>query len=399
MSQPTGVHALVRRSHEERVLAVLRELGALSRAEIATRVQLSRTTVSEITNRLLERGAVIVVDTDATSREGSGRPAERLALDPASGQFMGIDFGQRRVNVAVADASHDVIASGTARYEESAAWDERVRRALDLIAALSAETGIHYGALHAIGIGVPGWGNRGAADDVGALFAREFGARTIVDNNVRFAGLAEALRGRPAAVNDLVYLRLSDGVGGALIIGGRLLRGSKGFAGELGHITADPDGLMCRCGKRGCVETIASVPAILAACRAAGIGVETLDDLAAAAAIAHPIVERVLREAGVIVGRALGTVAMTLNPTEIVLGGEITRAAPVLLEQIRATVTYELSWGLDTVPVVRAAELSDEGGALGALSAVFQESPLVPIYLDSADRDSALPNQMQRSIS
>ncbi|WP_328708821.1 Lrp/AsnC family transcriptional regulator [Microbispora hainanensis] len=112
---PNGVHALVRRSHEERVLRVLRQNGAQSRNEIAARVGLSRTTVSEITSDLLGRGAIRVVDTDAVERVGSGRPAERLALDPASGQYMGVDFGHRRVNVLVADAAHDIIASGTAR--------------------------------------------------------------------------------------------------------------------------------------------------------------------------------------------------------------------------------------------------------------------------------------------
>lgn len=397
MSQPTGVHALVRRTHEERVLVALREVGALSRADLAAKVDLSRTTISEITNRLLERGAIIVVDTDAGSREGSGRPAERLALDPASGQFMGIDFGHRRVNVVVADASHDVIAFGTTRYEELATWDERERRALDLIERLGAENGIHFGALQAIGIGVPGWGDRAIAAGVGTLFAQAFGTRTIVDNNVRFAGLAEALRSRTEAVNDLVYLRLSDGVGGGLVVGGRLLRGSTGFAGELGHITADPAGQMCRCGKRGCVETIASVPAILAACRAGGVDLHSLDDLRAAAAIAHPLVERVLRAAGVAVGRALGTVAMTLNPREIVLGGEIITAAPALLDQIRSTITYELSWALDAAPLVRASELSDEGGALGAVAAVFQQSSLLPTFQDAASPAPATP--MQRSIS
>lgn len=398
MSQPAGVHDPARNTHEERILAALRERGALSRAALATTVQLSRTTVSETTTMLLERGAIIVVDTDAGSRAGSGRPAERLALDPASGQFMGIDFGHRRVNVVTADASHDIIASGTARYDESAAWDERERSAFQLIEQLGSEKGIHFGALQAIGIGVPGWGDREISDSVGTRFAQTFGARTIVDNNVRFAGLAEALRGRPNAVQDLVYLRLSDGVGGGLVIGGRLLRGSTGFAGELGHITADPAGLMCRCGKRGCVETIASVPAILAACRAEGVDVQSLADLRAAVAIAHPVVERVLRTAGTAVGRALGTVTMTVNPSEIALGGDIITAAPVLLEQIRATLTYELSWALDTAPVVRAAELSNEGGALGALAAAFQQSPLLPTYQDAAEPTSAAAG-MQRSIS
>src|ERR1044072_4122604 len=103
---PPGAHALVRRSHEERVLRLLRQHGAQSRSEIATRVGLSRTTVSEITSDLIGRGAIQVVDTDAVEPVGSGRPAERLALDPGWGQYMGVDFGHRRVNVLVADAAH-----------------------------------------------------------------------------------------------------------------------------------------------------------------------------------------------------------------------------------------------------------------------------------------------------
>src|SRR4051794_8786998 len=122
MSTSSGAHALIRRSHEERVLRALQQSGALSRGEIADRVGLSRTTVSEITSDLLDRGAITIVDTDAVGRVGSGRPAERLALDPGSGQFMGVDFGHRRVNVAVADAAHEIIASGTARYAKTAGW-------------------------------------------------------------------------------------------------------------------------------------------------------------------------------------------------------------------------------------------------------------------------------------
>lgn len=227
MSMMTGVHALVRRTHEERVLSVLRDRGAMSRGEIAALVGLSRTTLSEITGNLLGRGAIIVVDTDAGLREGSGRPAERLALDPDSGQYMGVDFGHRRVNVVVADAAHEVIASGTARYEEEAEWPERLASAFDLIERVGAEFGIHLGALQAIGIGVPGpfishqslakrelWGSRKLADDVDVAFSERYSAAVIVDNNTRFAALAEAIRSSGGAVDDLVYIRISDGVGG-----------------------------------------------------------------------------------------------------------------------------------------------------------------------------------------
>lgn len=384
MPKPNGVHAIARRTHENQILAVLREHGALSRGDIALRVGLSRSTLSQITGDLVERGAIIVIDTDAAGRVGSGRPAELLALDPASGQFMGVDLGHRRVNVVVADASHEIIASGTRRYAESSEWSERITEAFDLIDQLAVETGVHFSAVQAVGIGVPGWGDRSVADGVGDAFAARLGAAIIVDNNARFAGLAEAMVTRASLLRDLVYVRLSDGVGGGLIVDGRLVRGSSGFAGELGHVTVVPDGEPCRCGKRGCVETVASVPAILARCRAEGLEIDSLDDLKAAIAVSHPKVEIILRNAGRAVGRALGAAAMTLNPTDIVIGGDVVAMAPALLQQVQSTVAYELSWRATESPTVRAADLGDEGGALGAVAAVFHQSPLLAGYPEAA---------------
>jgi len=408
MSSTTGVHALVRRTHEERVLAALRAHGALSRGELAKRVGLSRTTLSEITAQLLGRGAIIVADTDAATRAGSGRPAERLALDPESGQFLGVDFGHRRVHVAVADASHEVIAEGAQRYENDTPWSGRITAAFDLIDRLSAETGVHFGALQAVGIGVPGpytaalagvpavnWKRQLAPDGVDRAFADRFAAPVIVDNNTRLAALAEAIA-RPDAVDNLIYLRLSDGVGGGLVVSGRLVTGSLGFAGELGHVTAHPRGLPCRCGKRGCLETVASAPAILRACRDTGAETETLDDLAVAVQKGDPAVDAVLREVGSTIGRVLGAAAMTLNPREVVIGGEIVHVAPVLVEQAAATLRYELySIPSDQPQIVRAAQLRDSDGALGAIAAIFHQSPLLAGYPDPTA--SARATSPQRS--
>ncbi|MGH8881104.1 MAG: ROK family protein, partial [Stackebrandtia sp.] len=366
---PPGVHALVRRTHEERVLRALREKGALSRGQIAGEVGLSRTTLSEITGSLLQRGAIVVVDTDAAKREGSGRPAERLALDPASGQFMGVDFGHRRAHVAVADASHEILVSGSDRYGDDAPWPIRIGVAFRLIDRLSAESGVHYGALQGIGIGVPGpysaapgvlvvapheaATHDGNEESAQVAFADRFSAPVIVDNNTRLAALAEAIFGS-SSVEDLLYVRLSDGVGGGLVVGGRLVTGSSGLAGELGHVTVDPNGPECRCGKRGCVETMASVPAILSACRDRGLAVQDLDDLAAAVDRSHPVADQVLRAAASAVGRVLGAASLALNPADIVIGGEITRVAPVILQQAAATIAFEHFPGA-AGPVVRRA--------------------------------------------
>ncbi|EQD86219.1 ROK family protein [Saccharopolyspora spinosporotrichia] len=407
METPTEVHALVRRTHKERVLRALRERGALSRGEIAKIVGLSRTTVSEITRDLLRRGAIVVVDTDAAVREGSGRPAERLALDPRSAQFMGVDFGHRRVRVAVADAAHEIVASGRQRYQEDAGWPERISAAFGLIDRLGDECGVHFHALQGIGIGVTGPYPRSSAphapegafgpgfaaarDDVDVSFAERFGASVIVDNNTRFAALAEAITGG-GAVDDLLYVRLSDGVGGALVVGGRLVGGATGLAGELGHVTIEPGGPLCRCGKAGCLETVASVPAIMAACRVRGADVGSLDELRSAVERGDPAVEQVLRDAASALGRVVGMVAMAFNPAEVVIGGEIAHLAPVIVGQVTATVATELFPWAAAKPAIRCAQLSDDDGALGALAALFHSSPLFAGYPEpAASRISALP--------
>ncbi len=400
---------MVRRNHELRVLAVLRAAGALSRAELAKRVGLSRTTLSEITATLLERGAIVVVDTDAAHRRGSGRPAERLALDPASGQYLGVDFGHRRVHVAVADASHEIVTSGLRRYDDDTDWTTRIGLAFDLVDRLGAEHGLHFGALQAIGIGVPGpyaktgvsgsrvtWKRHGAPDDIDVAFATRFRAPVMVDNNTRLAALAEAVS-NPEAVSDLVYVRLSDGVGGGLVVAGRLVTGARGFAGEFGHVTADPAGPECRCGKRGCLETVASVPAILAACRERGVDVGSLDDLADAVAKADPVADAVLRDVGSALGRVLGAAAMSLDPDQVVVGGEVVHLAPVILEQTAATLRYELNSIPAARPIVRVGRLRDSDGAFGALTATFHQSPLLAEYPEPGDRAEA--SESQRSAT
>ncbi|MCV2396273.1 ROK family transcriptional regulator [Actinotalea sp. M2MS4P-6] len=383
MSESTGIHAQLRRTHEARVLAALGERGAMSRAQIAQQVGLSRTTTSEIAADLLARGAIVVAATDADTRLGSGRPAEYLALDPAAGQFVGVDFGHQRVHVAIADASHAIVASGTATYSAETPWPERIAAAIDLIEREARRTGTHLDAIQGVGIGVPGPyppprspGSQAFAPRVPPgvedAFLERFGVSVLVKNNTRFAGLAEAILAGAENVRDLLYLRIGDGVGGAVIVDGHLVSGSAGLAGEFGHVSVAPDGAVCRCGKTGCLETVASLPAILESCRAAGANVASIDDLAAAVESGNPAVDRVLRSVGTTIGRVLAGVAMVVNPSEVVVAGQAGRVAPAIIEAVAQTLKFELSPIAETVPNVRGAHLGDVGGAHGAIAALYR---------------------------
>lgn len=402
MSMPTDLHAQLRRVHEQQVLGALRSGGPMTRSELAAATAISRTTMSEIVAGLLDRAVIVVAA--ATERPARrGRPAERLALSPRAGQVLGIDFGHRRVRVVVVDAAHRVVASARGDYSGSADWPRRTAVLDDVLERVAQDPEVELKALRGVGVGLPGpYSPRmpavptpGTAEDgpttgrptqetvsswVADLLARRFSAPVVVDNNTRFAALAEASWGVGREARDLVYVRIADGVGGGLVIDGRLVSGSGGFAGELGHISVMPDGPTCRCGKRGCIEMLVSVPALLARCTERGVAVADLAELAAAAEAEDPVIDRVLREAGEALGRVLGTMAVALNPAEVVVGGDIVRAAPALLAQATAALGWELLPVQHARPTIRAARLGDDAGALGAVVATLHASALLHDY-------------------
>lgn len=338
-----------------RVLAALRSRGPSSRAQLAEATRLSRTTLSEIVADLVGRGAVVVTDTDAAQRRGSGRPAALLALDPGSAQFLGLDFGHRRVALAIADPSQEVVAQAEVSYDEGSGWDERVERAVALARRLAKEHHLHFGALQGMAAGVTGRSRTAAEPVVARLLAEAFDVDVTVDNNVRFAGLAEASE-RGSRSSHAIYLHLSDGVGGAVVVDGRLHQGADRVAGEFGHVVVRADGELCRCGKRGCLETVAGIEAL---------------------AEADPVQ---LGRAADAVGTVLGAAVMILNPDLIVVGGRVPAERPEILPLIESAVHEGTAGSAGSRPEVRAAVCGPFAGARGSLIAAIHESPLLAGY-------------------
>ncbi|WP_344243476.1 ROK family transcriptional regulator [Actinocorallia libanotica] len=379
MSEP-GVLELVRRGHEERVLRLLGEHGALSRKRLETLSGLSRSTLSDIVGALQARGAV-VASTPEAGRRGPGRPAEVLTLNPKAGQTVGMDFGHQRVHVAVANAAQEVVGTATRGYARTTSWARRLELACALVDSLRAD----LGALQGVGVGVTGAGDarKQHAEAVVEHLAERWNVPVLIDNNTRLAALAEMLRGAGSGCSDVVYIRLSHGIGGGIVVGGRLLRGALGTAGEIGHIPVPdgPDARPCSCGGRGCLETYAAIPALL---RDGG-----LPDLPAALAALEggdPAVRAVFDRAGRALGMALAGVCATLSPERIIVAGEV---APAVLETAEAALHRHLPPALHHGLRLHPASLGDEVGALGALALVAHESPLLSGYPDPSRKDGS----------
>jgi predicted NBD/HSP70 family sugar kinase len=364
----------------------------MHRAELARRAGLSRTTVSTIVGGLLDSGLVRSIDEPVgLSPSRQGRPGDVLALNLRGQVAAGMDFNFQRVRVVVADLGHTVLSEGVGALVEAESWQESLNVGIDVMDRALADAGCGSANVMGLGLGVPGpvvthsgmvapgsdwvgWAGAPASD----ALSKRLNLPVWIDNNAHLASLAEIVWGAGMGCRDVVYILLSTGIGGGLILNGQIVRGVVGAAGELGHISVDDSGPTCRCGNRGCLEAYAGVPAILSALRPVFGDDVTLSDALEASASGSRAAQRVFADVGRLVGRTLGGVCNLINPERIVVGGEVARAGEVLLEPLRESLLrHSLAISADSVDVV-AAKLDDQAGALGGVALVLRaDTPLL----------------------
>jgi predicted NBD/HSP70 family sugar kinase len=381
-----GSRASLRELNRARVVHTLREAGVTSRAEVARRTGLSRSTVSSIVAELSANG--VVVDNrarrDARPRQG-GRPPALISLGRPAGIAVGIDFGKRHLGVALADASHHVLAERREPMPDDYPAGEGFDAAAELFRGLLDDEGIDLDQVLGVGLGLPGPIHRhtGIVGStailpgwVGIHVASEMegrlGVTVQVENDANLGALAEVTWGAGEGCQDLTYLKLATGIGAGIIVGGRLYDGTGGTAGEIGHTTFDENGEICRCGNRGCLETLAGAPAIVAlVSRAFGEQLDTEDVLARARA-GDPACSRALADAGRHVGVAVADLVNLVNPERIVVGGSIGSAGEVLLGPLRDSVRRRaIPSAAGDVEIV-SASLGERAELLGAVALVLQ---------------------------
>ena len=366
----------LRELNRVRVVDELRRRGNASRGEIADATGLSRTTVTTLVADLQDRG--LVIETGAPDGRGRGRPPVRLRLDPSAGAAIGIDFGHAHVHVAVADLSATVL--GDRRVELDV--DGAPAKALDVAAALGhelvARAGLDPRRVVGAGMGLPGPLGastilRGWAElDPAKELTRRLGVTAIVGNDANLGALAELSLGAGRGMQDLVYLKLASGIGAGLVLGGRLHHGATGIAGEIGHVQVKQDGAVCRCGNRGCLETVASAQALLESLKPAYGGELTMRGMLELAADSNHGAQRVIKDAGRAIGRAVADLCNSLNPEAIVVGGGLAASGAPLLEGIRESVDRYAQPGTADAVRLLPGELGERAEVLGALALALQ---------------------------
>lgn len=388
---PYGNHGALRALRDRnrtQVIAVLRRNGTASRADIARLTGLSRTTVSSLVGELV--GSGLVTEANGAPGSGRGRPGVPLALDPAAGASLGIDFGHTHLRVAVADLSSRVLAERHRELDVDRDSGDALDAAVELVGEVLAEAAIERSRILGVGVGLPGpldresgtvgstvilpgWAGLRPAEEL----ERRLALPITVDNDANLGALAEhAVGGAAHGIADFVYLKIASGIGAGMVLGGRLHHGASGIAGEIGHVLSSPEGVVCRCGNRGCLETVAAAPALIGLLRISHGPLQPAD-LLRLAEEGDVGVRRVFGDAGRSIGRAVADLVNAVNPARIVVGGELSMVGAPLLDGIRASVErYALpaaTAGLEIVPGV----LGDRAEVLGAIALVVSDTERV----------------------
>ncbi|WP_371673064.1 ROK family transcriptional regulator [Streptomyces sp. NBC_00289] len=366
----------MRRRNLARVLHTVSAEGPLSRAAVASRIGLTRAAVSTLVEELIRSGLIEELGPERPGRVG--RPGSALAVSGHGPAGIGAEVGVDHLAVCAVDLRGEVRARAVRHGVNRGSSPEPVVEALTgLVRRVVAEAEREGLWPAGLAVAVPGLVARDARTvvrapnlawhdtDLGALLP--FGFPLTVDNEANFGALAELWLGE-GTPRDFLHVSAEIGIGAALVVGGGLLRGTRGFAGELGHVPVRPDGPECPCGGRGCLEQYAGEEAVL---RAAGLepGEDRVGLLAGRAAEGDEDVRRALREAGEALGVALTGAVNLLDPESVVLGGALSGLAPWLLPSLQAELERRTAGPACPVTVSR---LGPEGPLLGAAHSVVR---------------------------
>ena len=364
---------------QSRILTFVRDEGPLSRMDLAARLNVSRTTVAAEVGRLVELG---LAEDGGPAASRGGRRSTLVDLDSGL-RFIGVELGATSMRIAMTDGRLDVIARASIPRADIRRGPETVlAEVIEHVRKLLADHGVERPA--GIGVGVPGpvdfqagvpvsppimpgWDGYPVRD----ALSRELGSPVLLDNDVNVMALGEQHNGVARSASDFLLVKIGTGIGCGIVVQRHLYRGADGCAGDIGHIRLDPNGPVCACGNRGCLESFFGGTALARDATAAARGGRSdgagraardprhelrAEHVGVAIGQGDAVALELVREGGRRVGSVLANLVSFFNPGLIVIGGGVAGLGHSLLAEIRSVI-YRQSLPLATgnLPVVLSA--------------------------------------------
>ena len=371
---------------------LLRDGRARTRAELVETTGLARSTVAARIDALISSG---LVGPAGEASSSGGRPPSRFAFNPAARVVLAVDVGATHVIVAVTDLGGSVLAERRLAQEVADGPDAVLGRVVAAGRELLAEAGRKPGDLAGMGIGLPGpvehhtgrpvkppimpgWDGF----DVVSYVQRSWPVPVLVDNDVNIMALGERTAYWPDHQNFL-FIKVATGIGAGIISSGQLQRGANGTAGDLGHVRVPRgDDVLCRCGNHGCLEALASGPAVARQLQAQGLEASTGGDVLRLVGEGNLQAIQALRQAGRDVGDVLATVVNLLNPSMIIIGGSVGESGEHLVAGIREVV-YRRSLPLATTHLRIGISMAGQRAAVLGASQMVTQHVLSPAVIEA----------------
>lgn len=382
-----GSQSALRSANTALVTTQLASRGPATQAMLARATGLSPGTVANIVHDLVAQGRARLEPTTS-----SGRRALAVHLVEGRQVVIGIDLGRSHARVMLVTLAHRVIADvlrplpvphtaafalDQAREMIAEAYEQTGRSSEDVLGAGVALPGPYSARLDSIGQTtiVPEWVGEGIA----ARISEALDVPVLVDNDANLGALAQ-LTWSEDPPEDFLFVKIATGIGTGIVSKGELFRGAHGVAGELGHTNVVENGETCRCGNRGCLETVASIAALLRALAGGANPPQTAADIVDACLAGDVAALRVVDDAGLALGRVIGQAASLMDPAAIVLSGPLAGVGDILLGPIRRGLARHTVPEVVSHVDIRWSDLTGRAEALGAAAlALLTLSDAAPV--------------------
>ena len=366
---------------------LLRDGVPRTRAELAKSTGLARSTIAARVDELMRMGLIAPV---ADGVSTGGRPPSQFALNPAAKVVVAADLGASHATVAITDLTGGILAEHSEPLDISLGPVPVLTWIVEGASMLLERVGRDHRNVAAMGIGVPGPVEHSTGQpvnppimpgwdrfDIPGWMRQHLEVPVLVDNDVNIMALGERAVAWPQTEH-LMFVKIATGIGAGVISGGSLQRGAQGVAGDIGHVQiARGAGVPCTCGNRGCLEALASGPAIARALREGGVDAHTGGDVIDLVKRGNIEAIQAVRQAGRDIGEVLTTCVSLVNPSVIAIGGSMARVGEHLIAGVREVV-YTRSTPLATEHLSIVQSLTAERAGVMGASMLAVEHALSP---------------------